>query len=161
MRTLIHCGTYLTGGSRFRVVTKTHDYLGCAIHGSGGVLRGDSGFQTAQRRVQGIDGESPRDYIDVYTMLGAGDRDAKVRVPITDVVRIEKWSDVRTASSREMLNAHFSAHVEDKAFVYDPESEQSDTLWIWTGVCPDCYRRAISVGRCVQCGWVPEKGILR
>jgi hypothetical protein len=27
------------------------------------------------------------------------------------------------------------------------------TNWVWTGVCPKCNRKAVTGGRCVQCGW--------
>jgi hypothetical protein len=32
------------------------------------------------------------------------------------------------------------------------EEEAAEHRWL-TGVCPDCHGRAITVGRCVQCGW--------
>jgi len=29
--------------------------------------------------------------------------------------------------------------------------------WVVTGICPECKKKAVTVGRCVQCGWESER----
>ena len=44
--------------------------------------------------------------------------------------------------------------------LYPPKpgrAKEAARFWKRTGVCPSCHRRAITVARCLLCGWKADK----
>ncbi len=59
----------------------------------------------------------------------------------------------------KLLNQLFDRTPFGFVVLYTPKpgkETEAAASWIHTGVCMSCHLRAISVGRCIQCGEVPK-----
>lgn len=52
----------------------------------------------------------------------------------------------------QQLKKHFARRKIGPVYKYFPETTDAHDHWKHTGVCSECNCRAISVGRCAQCG---------
>ena len=59
--------------------------------------------------------------------------------------------------SNRLLAKHYHRHHNGAVVTYAAKTVHSHKFWKHTGVCPECLRRAISAGRCIQCGHEPAR----
>lgn len=52
-----------------------------------------------------------------------------------------------------LLAEHHERRQEGPVVVYPPKTADAADFWMHTGVCPGCSHRAVTVGRCLECGW--------
>jgi hypothetical protein len=61
-----------------------------------------------------------------------------------------------TKRSLKLLGELFTREYDGGVVKYLPKlgmASRCSEEWIVHGVCPSCHVRAITCGRCVQCGW--------
>ena len=56
-------------------------------------------------------------------------------------------------ANRLLKRLHRREPGDDGVVRYPPVTDDAAQHWRHTGVCPDCSRRSVSVGRCAECGW--------
>jgi hypothetical protein len=55
--------------------------------------------------------------------------------------------------ANRLLAKHHTAVQDGPVWRYPPKTPDAAKYWVHTGVCPSCYLRSLSVGRCAECGW--------